>query len=114
MQLLIEMALVASVAYIIYLAVSYSIASRRNAAKAQKFGCEEPALQKNRYPLGIDNLLRAIAADKAKLFPVDASMHILEFILPFDVSKFMCLHCSFPTYLLSHEFRHIQSFYEVY
>jgi hypothetical protein len=72
MQLPFEIALVASVAYIIYLAVSQFIASRRNVANAQKHGCKEPPLQKNKYPLGIDNLLRAIAADKAKLFPVDA------------------------------------------
>jgi hypothetical protein len=90
MQLLIEMALVASAAYLIYLAVSRFITSRRNAAKARKLGCEEPALQKNRYPLGIDNLLRAIAADKAKLFPVDASMHILEFIFFIWIFKRSC------------------------
>ncbi|PMD14093.1 cytochrome P450 52A12 [Hyaloscypha hepaticicola] len=71
MQLPFEIALVASVAYIIYLAVSQFITSRRNAANAQKLGCKEPPFQKNKYPLGIDNLLRAIAADKAKLFPVD-------------------------------------------
>jgi cytochrome P450 len=72
MLLPLEILLVASTAYVVYLIVSHFIASRRNAAKARQLGCEEPALQKNRYPLGIDNLLRAIAADKAKLFPVDS------------------------------------------
>jgi hypothetical protein len=72
MLLPIEIILVTLTAYILYLVVSHLITSRRNAAKALQLGCKEPALQKNRYPLGIDNLLRAIAADKAKLFPVDA------------------------------------------
>jgi hypothetical protein len=72
MQLPFEIALVASVAYIIFLILSNFVTSRRNTINAQKLGCKEPPLQKNRYPLGIDNLLRAIGADKAKLFPVDA------------------------------------------
>jgi hypothetical protein len=71
MQLPFELALVAGTAYFIYLVVSHLVISRRNAANARELGCKEPPLQKNRYPLGIDNLLRAIAADKAKLFPVD-------------------------------------------
>jgi hypothetical protein len=72
MQLPFEIALVASGAYIIFLILSNLVTSRRNTINAQKLGCKEPPLQKNKYPLGIDNLLRAIAADKAKLFPVHA------------------------------------------
>lgn len=72
MYLPIEIAFVLSTSYVTFLIVSHLLTSRRNAAKARALRCEEPPLQKNRYPLGIDNLLRAIAADKAKLFPVDA------------------------------------------
>jgi hypothetical protein len=72
MQLPIEVALVASAAYIIYLVISNFLVSRQNAANARTLGCKEPPVQRNRYPLGIDNLLRAINADKAKQFPVDA------------------------------------------
>jgi hypothetical protein len=71
MQLPLEISLVALAAYILYLFVSNVVISRQNAAHARKLGCKEPPVQKNRYPLGIDNLLRAIAADKAKQFPVD-------------------------------------------
>jgi len=62
----------AFVAYIIYLVLNSFVTSRRNAAKARELKCEEPPFQKNRYPLGVDNLLRAIEADKQKQFPVDA------------------------------------------
>jgi hypothetical protein len=72
MQLPIEIALVVSASYIVYLFLSDFLVSRRNAANARKLGCKEPPVQRNRYPLGIDNLLRAINADKAKQFPVDA------------------------------------------
>lgn len=57
--------------YFLYSLVSNFLISRRNAAKARELNCEEPAIQKNRYPFGIDNLLRALAADRAKLYPVD-------------------------------------------
>ncbi|KAL2679043.1 hypothetical protein Neosp_009799 [[Neocosmospora] mangrovei] len=57
--------------YIIYTIISSFIISRRHAAKARELKCEEPPFEKNRWPLGIDNLLRALAADKAQQFPVD-------------------------------------------
>jgi hypothetical protein len=69
MQLLVALAW-ASAAYALYFFISIFVTSYRNAAKARALKCEEPQFQKNRYPLGIDNLLRALAADKAKLFPV--------------------------------------------
>jgi hypothetical protein len=78
MQLPVEIALLAAAACIIYLVVSQIIISRQNAANARKLGCKEPPIQRNRYPLGIDNLLRAIAADKAKLFPVDAIQRTID------------------------------------
>ena len=61
----------ALVAYVIFFFVSLVLTSRRNAAKARELKCEEPPTQKNKWPLGIDNLLRALAADKEKQFPVD-------------------------------------------
>jgi len=78
MQLPVEIALVAAVAYLIYLLVLQAVTSRRNATNARKHGCKEPPIQRNRYPLGIDNLLRAIAADKAKQFPVDAIQRTID------------------------------------
>jgi len=62
----------ATFAYFLYLLVSSLLTSRRNAAKARALKCEDPPFQKNRWPLGIDNLLRSLAADKAQQFPVDA------------------------------------------
>jgi hypothetical protein len=78
MLLLLEVALVASTAYIIYLASSHFITKHRIVARARELGCKDPPVQKNRYPLGIDNLLRAIAADKAKLFPPDAIQRTVD------------------------------------
>ena len=57
--------------YFIYLFLSRFLTSRRNAAKARELKCEDPPFQKNRYPLGIDQVIRAVNADKAKLFPLD-------------------------------------------
>ncbi len=47
------------------------LASRRNAANANGLKCEEPPFERNRWPLGIDNLLRTLAADRDKRFPDD-------------------------------------------
>ncbi|KAL3423419.1 cytochrome P450 [Phlyctema vagabunda] len=63
------------VSLVIYLSTSAIFKSRRNAAKARKLKCEEPPFEKNRLPLGIDNLLRALAADRAQQFPVDLIKH---------------------------------------
>lgn len=60
-----------SAAYAIYLFICAFFSSRRNAAKARSLNCEEPIFQKNRYPFGIDNVRRSLAADRAQLFPVD-------------------------------------------
>jgi len=57
--------------YVIYSIVSALLVRRQNAAKARELKCEEPVFQKNRWPMGIDNIVRAIKADKEKLFPVD-------------------------------------------
>jgi hypothetical protein len=57
--------------YVLYIIISAFLTSRRNATKARELKCEEPPLERNRLPLGIDNLLRSLAADRAKQFPVD-------------------------------------------
>lgn len=64
--------------YTVYFFASIVVQSRRNAAKARALKCEEPPLQKNRYPLGIDNIRRSLAADKAKLFPVDTIQRTVD------------------------------------
>ncbi|KAE8449932.1 hypothetical protein EG329_007071 [Mollisiaceae sp. DMI_Dod_QoI] len=61
----------AGVAYVLYLLGTDFLISRRNAAEARRLKCEAPPSQKNRWPLGIDQIVRAIKADQAKLFPVD-------------------------------------------
>lgn len=65
-------------AYLLYFFVSLLLTSRRRAARARELKCEEPPFQKNRYPFGIDNLLRALAADRVKLFPVDMIQRALD------------------------------------
>jgi hypothetical protein len=64
--------------YVIYLFLSRFLTSRRNAAKARELKCEDPPFQKNRYPLGIDQVIRAVNADKAKLFPLDQIQRTLD------------------------------------
>jgi hypothetical protein len=61
----------AIVAYIIYSSLNLILTSRRHARMARELKCEEPPFQHNKYPGGIDNILRALAADKEKQFPVD-------------------------------------------
>ncbi|KAL2126695.1 hypothetical protein VTI74DRAFT_388 [Chaetomium olivicolor] len=61
----------AAASCVLYNIVSSFAASRREAAKARALGCEEPPFEKNRWPLGIDNLLRALRADRAQHFPED-------------------------------------------
>jgi hypothetical protein len=50
------------VAYILYLFLNSYLTSRRNVAKARELKCEDPPIQKNRWPLGLDQLKRALAA----------------------------------------------------
>jgi hypothetical protein len=52
----------ALVAYLLYLILSACITVRRNATKALELKGEDPPFQKNRWPLGLDNLKRAFAA----------------------------------------------------
>jgi hypothetical protein len=57
--------------YVTYLILSSILSSRRNAARARALKCEEPPFERNRWPLGIDSLKRALAADRAQHFPED-------------------------------------------
>jgi len=70
----------AAAAYVLYLLLFRFIQARRNAALARKLGCQEPPEQVNprrkKLPLGIDNLARAFAADKAQQFPTDVIQRI--------------------------------------
>lgn len=61
----------ASGSYVVYLFVASVIKSRQIAATRRKLQCEEPPVWRAKWPFGIDLIIRAIAADKAKLFPVD-------------------------------------------
>lgn len=61
----------AAVAYIIYSVATSILTKRRHAAKALSLKCQDPPLQKNSLPFGIDALLRALDADKNKQFPAD-------------------------------------------
>ncbi|RDW67901.1 putative cytochrome P450 52A12 [Coleophoma cylindrospora] len=58
-------------AYVVFLLVSSFISSRQNAAKARRLKCEEPTHQQNRYPFGVEHVVRALKADQAQEFPVD-------------------------------------------
>lgn len=66
------------VTYVLYLFLQSFLTSRRNAKKARELKCEAPIIQKNRWPLGLDQLKRALAADKAQLFPVDSYKRTIE------------------------------------
>jgi hypothetical protein len=62
----------AVIPYILYLLLTKFLTSRRAAEMARKLSCEEPPFLRNKYPFGIDHVRRLMAADRAKLFPVDA------------------------------------------
>lgn len=67
-----------SASCVLYLLTSRFVSSYRTAAKSRKLSCEEPAVQKNRYPLGIDNLLRILAAERELYFPRDLIQRIVD------------------------------------
>jgi hypothetical protein len=59
------------VSYVIYFTLTAILTSRRHAATAREWNCLEPAIQKNALPFGIDQIRRALKADKDRRFPVD-------------------------------------------
>lgn len=64
--------------YLLFILLSYHVTSRRNAAKALQLKCQETPFEKNRWPLGIDNLMRSLAADRAQQFPLDIAKRFEE------------------------------------
>lgn len=63
---------------ILYVIVARIITSRRRAAKARKWECAPAPVQKNRLPLGIDQVQLALKADKAGRFPQLITQRFLE------------------------------------
>jgi hypothetical protein len=45
---------------------------------ARELKCEEPSFLTNKYPGGIDNIMRALAADKEKQCPADMVKRAIE------------------------------------
>jgi hypothetical protein len=66
------------VTYIFYTVVASLLMRFSHARKARSLGCGQPFVQKNRYPLGIDNLLALLAADKEKRLPAHLMKRIRE------------------------------------
>jgi cytochrome P450 len=50
--------------FVIYFSLARVLKRRQNLAKAQELACEDPIVQKNRLPLGIDWIWRSLKADK--------------------------------------------------
>lgn len=55
--------------YLVFWLLNQAVTVRRQAARAQEWGCKEPPLEAFRWPLGIDNIMRCLEADKQKCFP---------------------------------------------
>lgn len=68
----------ALITYILCVFLSLFFTSRRTAAITQELNCEEPPFQRNKLPFGIDNLMRALAADRGKQFPVDMIQRTID------------------------------------
>ena len=62
-------AVAAIAALIVYKVLTTVVENRRHAAEAKRLGCLPPPEKVWKYPFGIDGVLRAIKADKDKLFP---------------------------------------------
>lgn len=60
---------IVGVSYILFWLLDRVVTARRQAAKAREWGCKEPPLEPFRWPLGIDNIMSAMEADKEKVFP---------------------------------------------
>src|SRR3954470_13919357 len=55
--------------YILYLLLSRFVQSRRQASKARELKCEDPPFLKNKYPGGIDHLIKALEDVKTNTYP---------------------------------------------
>jgi cytochrome P450 len=54
----------ACLSFLIYYSVSRILIARHNSARARDLGCEDPIVQINGLPLGIDQIWRSLQADK--------------------------------------------------
>lgn len=61
-------ALLVGISYVVFQLLNRVVQSRRRAAKALELGCKEPPMETNRLPFGIDKVMEAMKAEKAKLF----------------------------------------------
>lgn len=55
--------------YIVFWFLNQAVTARRQAARAQEWGCKAPPCEPFRWPLGLDNIRAALEADKQKIFP---------------------------------------------
>ena len=67
-----------AVVLILFKSVSKILADRRYAAEAKRLGCKPPPVEPNKWPLGIDQLLRLLKADREMLYPDDMIKHFDE------------------------------------
>ncbi|OJK00234.1 hypothetical protein ASPACDRAFT_28378 [Aspergillus aculeatus ATCC 16872] len=67
-----------AIIYVVFRLISSFLTARRNVAKARDLGCEEPPVEKNRWPFGIDSVRRSLEADRAQQFPADVLQRFQE------------------------------------
>lgn len=58
--------------YHIYRLIKYIVTSRRDAIEASRLGCQRAPVLRSWFPWGVDLVYEALAADRAKMFPVMA------------------------------------------
>lgn len=68
-HLTVVFAVLASVSYVVFWILDSIVTNRRIAAKARELGCQDPPEEHFKLPWSIDLVQRALAADKAKVFP---------------------------------------------
>jgi hypothetical protein len=93
----------ALVAYILYFCLTAIIKARQRAALARKWNTQECPIQKNRYPFGLDNIARALRADRDKIFPTDAIQRTK------DVGSITYTHSNFVTGTFTTDEKNIQA-----
>jgi hypothetical protein len=54
----------ALVSYVLYAIVASVLNARRHAALAREWECQDPPVQKNRLPFGIDQVMRGLKANR--------------------------------------------------
>ena len=56
-------------AFIVYKIATRIISNRHHASEAKRLGCQPPPVRPLKLPFGIDGVMRALRADREKLFP---------------------------------------------